>query len=127
MCALSSTYFNLSSGRIIIGDDTIFSNNVMVITEHLMFKDGTCASLQPNLKRRFRGGGPEELPESGYDITIGNGCWTAAGVIISGGVTIGDNVVIGANSVVTKDIPSYSFAAGIPANVIGDKRNMKAN
>jgi|688.fasta_scaffold230088_2 maltose O-acetyltransferase len=127
MCALANTYFNLSSGNITIGDDTIFSNNVMVITGRHLFKDGRRASLQPNLERRYRGGGPEEVPETGYDITIGNGCWIAAGAIISGGVTIGDNVIIGANSVVTKDIPTNSFAAGIPAKILGDTRNMKVN
>ena len=35
-----------------------------------------------------------------------------------GGVTIGNNVIIGAHSVVTKDIPSDSFAAGLPCRVI---------
>ena len=34
------------------------------------------------------------------------------------GVTIGDNCVIGAGSVVTRDIPSNSFAAGVPCKVI---------
>ena len=34
------------------------------------------------------------------------------------GVTIGDNCVIGAGSVVTRDIPSDSFAAGVPCRVI---------
>jgi len=33
-------------------------------------------------------------------------------------VTIGDNTVIGAGSVVTKDIPANSLAAGVPAKVI---------
>lgn len=35
-----------------------------------------------------------------------------------GGVTIGNNVIIGANSVVSKDIPDNSVAAGNPAKVI---------
>ena len=35
-----------------------------------------------------------------------------------GGVTIGDGCVIGAGSVVTRDIPPYSFAAGNPCRVI---------
>ena len=34
------------------------------------------------------------------------------------GVHIGDNVVIGAGSVVTKDIPDWSIAAGNPCRVI---------
>ncbi len=35
-----------------------------------------------------------------------------------GDVTIGDNCVIGAGSVVTRDIPANSFAAGVPCRVI---------
>jgi acetyltransferase-like isoleucine patch superfamily enzyme len=33
------------------------------------------------------------------------------------GVTIGENAIIGAGSVVTKDIPAHSVAAGVPARV----------
>lgn len=38
--------------------------------------------------------------------------------IILPGVTIGDDVIIGAGSVVTRDIPSGSVAAGVPARVL---------
>lgn len=52
------------------------------------------------------------------EIIIGNNVWIGDKVTICGGVHIGDNVIIGANSVVTKDIPSNSMAAGIPAKVL---------
>ena len=51
-------------------------------------------------------------------VRIGKCCWIGAGVIVLPGVTIGDNTVIGAGSVVTKDIPANSLAAGVPARVI---------
>jgi maltose O-acetyltransferase len=51
-------------------------------------------------------------------VTIGHDCWFGANVTVCPGVTIGDNCVIGAGSVVTRDIPSDSFAAGVPAKVI---------
>lgn len=38
--------------------------------------------------------------------------------IILPGVTIGRNSVVGAGAVVTKDIPPYSIAVGVPAKVI---------
>jgi acetyltransferase-like isoleucine patch superfamily enzyme len=68
------------------------------------------------------GGGNSEVPEFGFDIRIGNGCWIASGVVVSGGVTIGQNAIIAANAVVTSDIPDFAIAAGVPAKVVGDTR-----
>lgn len=51
-------------------------------------------------------------------ISIGNGCWFGANVTVCPGVRIGDGCVIGAGSVVTHDIPSGTFAAGVPCRVI---------
>lgn len=58
------------------------------------------------------------LAEYGKPITIGNDVWVGGNATILPGVTIGDRCVIGAGSVVTKDVPSDSFAAGNPAKVI---------
>jgi acetyltransferase-like isoleucine patch superfamily enzyme len=44
--------------------------------------------------------------------------WCGANVVITSGVTIGDRSVIGANSVVTRDLPPFSIAAGAPATVL---------
>lgn len=51
-------------------------------------------------------------------ITIGNNVYIGYGSVILPGVEIGNNVVIGACSLVTRNIPSNSVAAGIPAKVI---------
>ncbi len=51
-------------------------------------------------------------------IRIGNNVWIGAHVSVLPGVTIGDNCVIGAGSVVNKDIPANSMAAGNPCRVI---------
>jgi len=50
-------------------------------------------------------------------VIIGAGSWIGEHVSIIG-ASIGKNSVIGANSVVTKDIPDYCVAVGIPAKVI---------
>lgn len=52
-------------------------------------------------------------------VLIGKDTFIGAKSIVLPGVKIGDNVIIGAGSVVTKDIPSGSVAAGNPAVVIG--------
>ncbi|MFV4979904.1 sugar O-acetyltransferase [Lactobacillus delbrueckii] len=56
--------------------------------------------------------------EYAYPITVGNNVWIGGGVRAVPGVTIGDNSVIGAGSVVVKDVPANSVAAGNPCWVI---------
>ena len=51
-------------------------------------------------------------------VTIGSNVWIGGNVVINPGVTIGNNVVIGSGSVVVKDIPSNTIAAGNPCKVI---------
>ena len=51
---------------------------------------------------------------------IGKRVYLAPGVKIFGEVNIGDGCLLGANAVVTKDIPAYKLAVGIPAKIIGD-------
>ncbi|MFP8643707.1 acyltransferase [Priestia aryabhattai] len=51
-------------------------------------------------------------------IKIGNNVHIGINAVIMPGVKIGDNVVVGVGAVVTKDIPSNSIVAGIPAKVI---------
>lgn len=51
-------------------------------------------------------------------IVIGNNVYIGEEAMILPGVNIGNNVIIGARSVVTKDIPSNSVAAGVPCRVI---------
>src|SRR5690554_4373572 len=46
------------------------------------------------------------------NVSVDEGSWVAAGAIVLPGVKIGKWRVIGAGSVVTKDIPDYSLAAG---------------
>lgn len=49
---------------------------------------------------------------------IGSNVEFGVGSKVMGPVTIGNNVIIGANAVVTRDVPSNSVVAGIPARVI---------
>ena len=56
--------------------------------------------------------------EYGKEVVIGDNVWIGGNAVICPGVHIGDNVVVGAGSVVTKDIPDWSIAAGNPCRVI---------
>lgn len=63
-----------------------------------------------------------EEKETAYPIAIGEDCWLGGNVVVCPGVTIGNRCIIAAGSVVTKDIPDDSLAAGVPAVV---KRSLK--
>lgn len=55
-------------------------------------------------------------------ITIEDKCWIGSGAKILDGVTVGYGSAIGAGAVVTKDIPPYSVAVGVPAKVLEDRK-----
>ena len=52
------------------------------------------------------------------NIVIGKNVWLGDNVVVLSGVTIGDGAIIGANAVVTKDVPAFSTAVGVPAKCI---------
>lgn len=106
--------FNLTiqdDAPVTIGNDCNFGPNVTIVTPiHPMLAE----------ERRAMRDEKGEICHVCYarPVTIGNDCWLGANVTICPGVTIGDGVVIGAGSVVTRDIPSGTFAAGVPCKVI---------
>ncbi|MBE9005182.1 acyltransferase [Fortiea sp. LEGE XX443] len=58
-------------------------------------------------------------------IVIEDDCWLGHGVTVLDGVTIGQGSVIGAGAVVTKDIPPFSVAIGVPARVIKNRMSQQ--
>lgn len=109
-CSTNNTVFNTVSGHITVGADTLFSHDCHVLTGTHRFWNGRRASLSPDAPI-------PEVPKEGRDVTIGSGCFFGAACVVLGPVTIGDNVIVGAGAVVTSDIPSGAFAAGVPAKV----------
>ncbi len=51
-------------------------------------------------------------------VTIEDNVWVGAGAILLPGITLGTGCIIGAGAVVTKDVPSETIVAGIPASVV---------
>jgi acetyltransferase-like isoleucine patch superfamily enzyme len=54
-------------------------------------------------------------------VRIGADVWLGRAVTVLRGVDIGRGSVVGAHAVVTRDIPPYSIAAGVPARIIGSR------
>lgn len=115
------------SSRIIIGEKTSIMNGCELISRSLIEIGSHCliGSQVKIFDADFHGIHPEQRSEPGISqpVTIEDNVWIGINSIILKGVTIGQNSVIGAGSVVTKNIPENSIAAGNPAKVISNVYN----
>ena len=110
-CFANFNFTCLDVGEIHIGDNVLIGPNVTLATPmHPLLPE------ERNIRKR-EDGSSYNL-EYAKPITIKDNCWLASNVVVCGGVTIGEGCVIGAGSVVTRDIPPYSLAAGNPCWVI---------
>lgn len=92
------------AGEIRIGNYVRIAPQVMMIAGDHIFSDPAKPIHKQGLKLA--------------PIIIEDDVWIAGRVNITAGVTIGKGSVIGGGSVVTRDIPPYSIAVGIPAKVV---------
>jgi len=110
-CFMNFNFTVQDDAPVTIGDHNNFGPNVTIVTPmHPM--------LAEERRSMICSDGVERFLCYAKPVTIGNDCWFGANVVVCPGVTVGDNCVIGAGSVVTRDIPSNSFAAGVPARVV---------
>ena len=91
---------------ITIGDDTTISFDCAFVTH----------DAATRVIRNLPGENPETVIYG--KINIGKNCFIGCRTVILPNVTIGDNVIIGAGSIVNKDIPSNTVAAGNPCKII---------
>lgn len=97
-----------AAGQVTIGNDVRIAPQVMIIAANHVFDD---------LDKPIRAQGLAPAP-----IRVEDDVWLGGRVVLTAGVTIGRGSVIGAGAVVTKDIPPYSIAVGVPAKVMGQRR-----
>lgn len=91
-----------------IGNHVDMASQVLVYnSEHDLSKDDFSAIEEP--------------------VDIGDYVFIGPRVIILPGVSIGKGAVVGAGAVVTKNVPDYAIVGGVPAKVIGERKNKKLN
>jgi acetyltransferase-like isoleucine patch superfamily enzyme len=100
--------------RVDIGENVVIrGGGGVVIGNDVMIAAGTMITSQ---------GHPISPPRWGRNISspisIGNEVWIGANAVILPGVTIGDGAIVAAGAVVSRDVPSYTVVAGVPARVI---------
>lgn len=129
-------YGSMLSGQVTIGNNsTLWGSDIQVLSIKHPVKIGNFCSIARGVTiqeyfhdsgrittyfigRNVFGTKIEDEVLSKGPVVIGNDVWIGTGVQIMSGVAIGDGAVIAANSTVTKDIPPYAIAGGVPARVI---------
>jgi len=53
-----------------------------------------------------------------HKVTLGHDVWIGHGAIVLPGVSIGNGAAIGAGAVVSKDVPPFAIAVGVPARIL---------
>lgn len=99
--------FILGSCKIIIGNNVVLSARSMLIDSSLDIPS-FAYTYKPN--------------HAGAPIVIGDSVWIGAGAIVLPGVKIGEKSIVAAGAVVTRSIPPFSLAAGVPARIVRDLR-----
>lgn len=94
-----------AGGGIRIGSHVLIGQNVNIHAENHIFAD----------RQRLI----NEQGVSYEGVVIEDDVWIGSKVTILDGVTIGRGAVVGAGAVVTRPVPAYTIAAGVPARVIG--------
>lgn len=96
-----------TDGGVKIGDRTLVGYRAQIISGN---------HVVPGQKGRIFNAGHVKKP-----VVIGSDVWIGANSIILPGVTIGEGSIVAAGSVVTRDIPPFVYAAGVPAKIIRER------
>lgn len=104
---------------VIYGGSGVYIGNNVLIAPHCTIAAGNHDYKQTTVPMRFANNisqGP---------IVIEDDVWIGANVTISDGVTIKKGAVVAANSFVNKDVNEYDIVGGIPAKVLGNRKDFK--
>jgi len=97
-----------SASRVRIGANTLIAAYAYVIGGDHDFSDPSAAVLAQG--------------RTSAGVAIGDGAWIGAGAKILDGVNVGDGAIVGAGAVVRESVPADAIAVGIPARLIGSRR-----
>lgn len=104
--------------RVTVGNFTaIGMNTIMGLGRHPMNYASTQSIFYKNNNIKNDWVNPIDFKE-GLPIKVGGDVWVGRNSTVMDGVTIGHGAVIATGAIVTKDVPPYAIAAGVPAKVI---------
>jgi acetyltransferase-like isoleucine patch superfamily enzyme len=121
------------TGSIVIGDGTridqfcvLYGQGGLEIGAWCAIASGVKIYSQSNQYKHDQTKRVLEQPVIYKKVTIGDDVWIGANAVVLPGVHIGDGAIIGAGAVVRQDVPSLAIVAGVPAKVIGWRKDQEA-
>lgn len=110
---ISANCMLMSESKLNIGKNVLVAGMTYIVAggNHSIDSTDTPIICQPMIQR----GG----------VVIGDNCWLGANVTILDGATIGRDSIIAAGAVVTKSVPDFSIAAGVPAKIIRSRKQTR--
>jgi acetyltransferase-like isoleucine patch superfamily enzyme len=125
--AMRRRFFELSG--VTVGEGTVINPNFVVSDGYLpLLAIGARVAIGPNVTVICQSG-PNNSPvaELPYvadrlirdePVTIEDGAWIGANVVLLPGVTVGRDSVIAAGAVVAADVEAFTLVGGVPARLI---------
>ncbi len=110
-CEIGDNVHIVAHQKVTIGENCLMASKIFISDTNHGTYDNSDPHSDPNTA-------PNDRRLVTKPISIGNNVWIGENVVVLLGVTIGDGCIIGANSVVNRDIPAGTIAAGSPARVI---------
>ena len=114
-------YTQINPYTVIYGGQGVSIGNNVLIAPHCVIAAGNHDYKQTALPMRHAGNlgsGP---------IVIEDDVWLGAHVTVTDGVRIGQGAVVAANAVVTRNVDPYAIVAGVPARVVGNRRDVRVD
>jgi acetyltransferase-like isoleucine patch superfamily enzyme len=99
-----------------IGNKVMFGPEVMIIA----------GNHNTSVVGDFMSDVTHKRPEDDQDVVIEDDVWIGSRAVVLKGVVIGRGAIVGAGAIVTRSVPPYAVAVGVPARVVGFRGNVDA-